>query len=96
NEALSLGISWQKAEPVAGIGLAAALTLEERVFEDSRYAAGGREDTKLTGKVQMTFTQIEYFGFSPVLEVQATRNRSNSALHDSQAVGVNLGITSNF
>lgn len=96
NQALALGISWQKAEPVAGINLAAALTLESRVFADSRYAAGGREDTKITAKLQMTFTRIEYFGFSPVLEVNATRNRSNSALHDSQAVGINLGITSNF
>jgi tetratricopeptide (TPR) repeat protein len=96
NEAVSLALSWQKSEPVAGLGLAAALTLEQRVFEDSNYVAGGREDTKVTGKVQITFSQIEYFGFSPVLEVNATRNRSNSALHDSQAVGVNLGIKSSF
>ncbi|MCU0801766.1 MAG: hypothetical protein MUD11_08315 [Rhodobacteraceae bacterium] len=96
NHAVALNLSWEKAEPVAGIGIAAALGLEDRIFPDSRYAAGGREDTKLTAKLELTFTEINYFGFAPVLEVQATRNRSNSALHDSQTIGINLGIASTF
>jgi hypothetical protein len=96
NQAMGLNVSWEKADPVAGIGIAATLGLEQRVFGDSRYAAGGREDTKLTAKVELTFTNVDYFGFSPVLEIQATRNRSNSALHDSQALGINLGIASTF
>jgi tetratricopeptide (TPR) repeat protein len=96
NTAVSLGVSWQKAEPLAGIGLAASLSVEQRIYPDSRYAAGGREDQRVTAKLQMTFTEVDYLGFSPVLEVQATRNRSNAALYDSQAIGINLGITSTF
>lgn len=96
NHATSLAVSWQKGAPIAGIGLAASLTVEDRRFPNSRYAAGGRDDLRLSGQIQMTFTQIDYFGFSPVLEVQANRTWSNSDLHDSQAVGVNLGIASTF
>ncbi|MGL4320752.1 MAG: tetratricopeptide repeat protein [Paracoccaceae bacterium] len=96
NQAMGLNVSWEKADPVAGIGIAATLGLEQRVFGDSRYVVGGREDNKLTAKVELTFTEVNYFGFSPVLEIQATRNRSNSALHDSRALGVNLGIASTF
>jgi tetratricopeptide (TPR) repeat protein len=96
NTAVALEIGWKKAAPIAGIELAAGLTLEQRVFADSRYAVGGREDTKLSANVQMTFTQIEYFGFSPVLSIQATRNRSNAALYDSETAGVTLGIASTF
>lgn len=96
NTAMSLALSWQKAEPVAGIALAGALTVEQRRFPDSRYVAGGRDDTKLSAKLQMTFANIEFFGFAPMLEVQATRNRSNAPLYDSEVFGVNLGVASTF
>jgi hypothetical protein len=96
NHATSLAISWEKGAPIAGIGIAASLTVEDRRFPNSRYVAGGRDDLRLTGKIGLTFTQIDYLGFSPVLEIQASRNQSNSALHDSQALGINLGIASTF
>lgn len=35
-------------------------------------------------------------GFSPVLDLRATRNRSNAALYDTQDVGITLGIKSSF
>lgn len=96
NDSMSFALSWQKAEPVAGISLAAAVTLEQRDFRDSNYVAGGREDLKISAKLQMTFKEVEFFGFAPVLEVQATRNRSNAELFDSEAFGVNLGVASTF
>jgi hypothetical protein len=44
----------------------------------------------------MSFEQVDYLGFSPVLQMQATRNRSNAALYDTQDFGVTFGIKSSF
>ncbi len=92
----SLSLGWQKAEPVAGIALAAGVTLSHEVFALSRYATGGRADLKLQANLSMTFTSIDYMGFSPVLNLQASRNQSNSALHDRENFGISIGIKSAF
>ena len=96
NDAVGLTLAWAKGAPVAGIGLQASLGVEARVYPDSGYATGGREDLRLTGVIQMSFDKIDYLGFSPVIEVQATRNRSNAALFDTTDLGVTLGIKSSF
>ncbi len=96
NEAVGLTLSWDKSEPVAGVSLSAGLGVEARDFAGSRYVVGGREDVKLTASLSMSFDQVDYMGFSPVLNLRATRNRSNAALYDTQDVGVTLGIKSSF
>ena len=92
----TLSLDWRKGAPVAGIGLAAGLELSQQVFADSRYVAGGREDLTLQANLSMTFEKIDYMGFSPVLNLQASRNQSNSALHDRDNIGVSIGIKSAF
>lgn len=96
NEALGARLSWSKGTPVAGIGLSAGLGLERKVFAASRYVAGGRADMRLNANLTMTFTQAEYMGFVPVLDMRASRNRSHAALFDTRDVGVTLGIRSAF
>ncbi len=96
NEAVGLSMSWAKAKPVAGIAVQARLGIENQIYEDSAYVAGGREDVRLSANLSMKFENVDYFGFSPVLDVQATRNRSNAALYDTQDFGITLGITSSF
>jgi len=96
NEAVGLTLGWAKAEPVAGIGVQASLAIESRIYADSAYVTGGREDVRLTANLSMQFEALDYLGFSPVIEVQATRNRSNAALYDTQDFGITLGITSSF
>ncbi len=96
HEAVGLTLSFDKAEPVAGVGLSATVAVEARDFAGSRYVTGGREDVKLTAILSMRFDQVDYMGFSPVLDLRATRNRSNAALYDTQDVGITLGIKSSF
>lgn len=96
NEAVGLTFGWAKAAPVAGIGVQAQFGIESRVYAASGYVIGGREDVRLTANLSMTFDKVDYLGFSPVLQVQATRNRSNAALFDTQDVGITLGIRSSF
>lgn len=96
NAAAGVTLGWAKAEPLAGIGVQGSLGIESRVYADSGYVMGGREDVRLTANLSMRFDKVDYLGFSPVLEVQATRNRSNAALYDTTDVGVTLGIKSSF
>ena len=94
--AMTASVEWTKAEPLAGIALSGGLQIGTQTFADSRYVTGGRDDLKLTANLSMTFENIDYLGFSPVLTVQASKNRSNSALHDSENFGIALGIRSSF
>lgn len=92
----TLSLGWRKGAPVAGIGLSAGLELSQQVFADSGYAVGGREDVKLQANLSMTFEAIDYMGFSPVVNLQASRAQSNSALHDRENFGISIGIKSAF
>ena len=94
--AQTVSVEWSKAQPVAGIALSGGLKIGLQRFADSGYVAGGRDDLKLSANLSMTFQNIDYLGFSPVLTVQASKNRSNSALHDSENFGIALGIRSSF
>ena len=94
--AQSISLGWTKAKPVGGIGLSGGLEIGMQNFADSRYVAGGRQDLKLSANLSLIFQDIDYLGFSPVLTLQASKNRSNSALHDSENLGVAFGITSSF
>lgn len=96
NAAVGFSFGWTKAKPVANVTVAAGLDVDARSFADSRYVAGGRDDLRVTARLSMTFQNIDYMGFSPVLDLRATRNQSNAALFDTQDVGISLGIRSSF
>lgn len=96
NAAVGLTFGWAKAEPLAGIGVQAQIGLGTRTYADSRFVRGGREDVELTANLTLHFEEIDYLGFSPVLDLQARRNRSNAALYDTQEFGVTFGIRSSF
>ncbi|MGL6209609.1 MAG: surface lipoprotein assembly modifier [Paracoccaceae bacterium] len=96
NEAVGLNLGWTKAKPVVGVALSAGLSVEQRSYAASRYVTGGREDIRVTASLTMSFDKVDYMGFSPTVDVRATRNRSNAALYDTQDVGITLGIKSSF
>lgn len=96
NEAVGLTLGWAKAEPLAGIGLQAQVGIESRTYADSGYVIGGREDVRLTANLSLNFEKVDYLGFTPVLDLSATRNRSNAALYDTKDFGITLGIRSSF
>ena len=93
---VTAAIDWTKRAPVAGIALSGGVDIGTQHFADSRYVTGGRDDLKLSANLSMTFQNIDYLGFSPVLTFEASKNRSNSALHDSENFGITLGIRSSF
>ena len=94
--AQTVSVEWTKGAAVGGIALSGGLQIGTQTYSDSRYVTGGRDDLKLSANLSMTFQNIDYLGFSPVLTLQASKNRSNSALHDSENFGIALGIRSSF
>jgi Surface lipoprotein assembly modifier len=97
SEGLSLRLGWDKATPIwNGITVNAGLTLGMRDFAQSRYAAGGRHDKTAGVDVSLVFTDIEYLGFTPSLDLRASRTDSNVGLFESEDMGISLGIRSAF
>ncbi|MDZ4094347.1 MAG: hypothetical protein U1D35_05485 [Paracoccaceae bacterium] len=96
NQAGFMRLNWEKAEPVAGIGIAAGISAEIKDFDDSRFSVGGRFDKRLGLDLSLGFDQIDYMGFSPQLDLRASRNWSNVGLFDAQDLGISLGVKSSF
>ncbi len=97
NDALIARVGWSKSEPVAGIGVSAGLALELRDYPESPYKPGeGRLDQRVTLDMSLEFQDVEYMGFTPTLDLRASRNTSNVGLFESEDFGVNIGIKSAF
>lgn len=89
-------LSWDKAAPVMGVELGAALQLQRSRYSSFPFSSDGRIDRGLTASVTMLFSRVEYMGFSPSLTIQAQRVRSTVSLYDTRSIGVGLGIRSTF
>lgn len=91
-----LGLRYSFAKPVLGTRLSLSMGLEKRDYDLSRYDIDGRHDETLTAGISMVFTNIDYFGFSPSMNIDASRTSSNISLYDRESVGVRFGFQSNF
>lgn len=89
-------IGWEKAKPVAGVRLEASVLVERRSYDASLLAPTGRSDLRLDAGLSMTFEKLNYMGFAPTLDVQASRFKSNVKLYDGRDLGVSLGFRSVF
>lgn len=95
--AVNARLSWDKAQPVAGIGLGAALTVEARDYPDSPFdPVDGRQDTRIALDVSLQHEDIQFYGFSPTLDLRAARNHSDVGLYSSRDLGLTLGFRSSF
>lgn len=90
------GIDFDLKKPIAGAQFSLGLDWRQRDFARSDLDPSGRVDRELSARVDMVFTQIDRFGFNPVLSVYSSWTDSNIGLYDSQETGVSLGIRSAF
>ncbi|MCB5409919.1 surface lipoprotein assembly modifier [Pseudogemmobacter faecipullorum] len=96
-DAASLRLGWRRARPVAGLGLEAWAGLEGRDYPDSPWRPdGGRQDLRASLDVTLELQKISWMGFSPLLNLSASRARSNAKLYESQSFGLELGFRSAF
>lgn len=90
------GIDFSLARPVAGAQVSFGLNWRQRDFPRSRQDPAGRVDREISARVDMVFSNIDRYGFNPVLSVQSAWTDSNIGLYDSETLGVSLGIQSAF
>ena len=94
--ARTVDLSYDRAEPFAGLRLGFDLGYEERIYANSRLAGGERRDDVWTGGVTAEFTQVEYYGFRPVARVEASQGESNVDLFDRGGVSLRFDLVSAF
>ena len=56
--------------------------IESRNFASSIYAAGPREDVSVGLEMSVNFSNVEFYGFQPIVKFEARRNESSVALFD--------------
>ncbi|WP_108813987.1 tetratricopeptide repeat protein [Loktanella sp. Alg231-35] len=89
-------VSYEFAQPVLGTRWSSSLELGYRNYRVFTTTLDGRRDHFVTIGANTVFEDIRYFGFSPSLDVSATRTSSNAEEVESSALQIRFGIVSNF
>ncbi len=95
-DAVRGGLRYALAAPVLGADLSLELSAEARDYDVTPYGTDGRRDRTIAAGVTAVMTQVEYFGFSPSVTVEASRTTSNISLYERELLGLRLGFRSNF
>lgn len=94
---LSLGFTYDRAAPVAGISY--DLSVEASRDYDYPFASlylTSRVDNALTLRVDAEVSEIEYFGFSPVVSLEARAVDSNVDRFDQRNLSLGFDLRSSF
>ncbi|QUJ77102.1 DUF560 domain-containing protein [Sulfitobacter albidus] len=81
---------------VMGARLQFGLGARLRDYDVHLLSIDGRRDVEISADVTATFTDMEYYGFTPQLGVTAAKTNSNIGVYDSNRFGINFGIVSAF
>jgi hypothetical protein len=96
-DSVRYGVNYDFPEPIFGVQIGANFSYEERDFESSRFSlAFGRDETIKSASVRAVFTDIEFFGFQPVVNIERTVQESNIDLFDREFVNFGFDIASSF
>ncbi len=93
---VQVGVKYRKAQPVAGLGLEFGLDLSRRRHDLFPFAADGQTGNEVTASVSATLENLDYYGFVPVLTLEASKRDSDIPLYASESMGLSLGIRSAF
>lgn len=95
-EEISAGLDVTLSKPVAGMNLSMGLQASRRIYDVSRYASDGRQDSSFEANVAATLSKFGYLGFSPVVTLRHRQTNSNVSLYSSTETAVGLSLSSNF
>jgi len=95
NDGVRYGVNYSFPQPIAGIQFGLNYSYEERDFVASNF--GPRDiDTIRSASVRAVFTDLELFGFQPVINVERTVQESDTDLFDREFTNIGFDITSSF
>ena len=96
NTALGLTLSYRLEKPIfANTQFELALSAQRSEYETS-ILYGDRRDNRLSVTSVFTFSDINYFGFSPTATLSASRTNSTVSRFSTDSYGVNIGLRSSF
>lgn len=94
--AVKLSGNYYVAKPIAGMRFGFGLDAEQRKFDASIYNPGPREDRSATARLSVEFSQVEFYGFRSVMNIEATRNLSTVDLFDRDYSSIGFDLRSSF
>ena len=89
-------LGFSPADPFFGVNFGFNLSYEEREFENVALAGGKRRDEITSLSVRAVLSDVEFFGFRPVLTAERTRQESTTALFDRDFTEFGFDIVSSF
>ncbi|MDD9742672.1 MULTISPECIES: hypothetical protein [Marinovum] len=96
----SARLSYHRAKPIGPVSLSAAIGVSETTYPDYRIlfwsVPGGREDTRSSAEVNVSFDRLGYMGFTPTLKLSSERTLSNVSRFETDELSVSLGLRTAF
>lgn len=84
------------AKPVSGMRFGFGFDYESRDYDFSTFANGPREDRSLGLNMTVNFADVEFYGFQPVVNLEARRNESSYDLFDRNYGTIGFDLRSSF
>jgi hypothetical protein len=91
-----LSVSYDFGDLGFGVNLSTSYTEQFRVYETSAFDPAGREDQISAVRFDLGRKNIDFYGFQPVLTVQARRTISSTPRFDTQGAQLGLNLRSSF
>ncbi len=89
-----ISLSWQKAEPVWGLGLSAEASVKAVDYERPLFLLGIQHDLTTQIGVTAVLQDLDVMGFAPEVGVVLTRTQSNISTMTSETAEIRFGIRS--
>lgn len=91
-----LSSNYDIAQSFAGMRFGVGLDFERRNYDASIYNPGPREDRYGTLRLSVEFSELEFYGFRPVMNIEASRNLSTVDLFDRDYSSIGFDLRSSF
>lgn len=95
-DAITLGVSYDFGDVIDGIDLSTSYSEQLRIYETSAFDPAGREDRISAIGLNIGLQNIDFYGFQPVVTVQAQRTDSSVPRFDTEGVQMGLNLRSSF
>ena len=96
-ETLGAVVRYAPAKPIfADTRLELSLGYQTRSFDRALPLFARRVDDRVTASATMIFNDLDYFGFAPTAELNASKTSSTVDQYDIEDLGLKLGLRSTF
>ena len=92
----SFTIGYDFGQSFQGMSFGFGASLEERDYPSDILVQGARRDKIIGLDMSVTFENLEFYGFRPVINVNSRRSRSNSDRFDTDTFGLGFDLRSSF